>query len=940
MVEGSVTQRWRVALGAHRGLLPALRLTLVALLLACAVGCGGDDPPSNPPVDPGASQCPAASPSETGPCGPTFVLPNWGDAGGWTNASHYSTIQLADVDGDGKAELLGRSPAGIATFTFDVETGHWMPLTSASSGLALTLTLFADPPPLGWGDQPSTDWSQPAYYSSIQTARLLPGKGRQLVARSAFGLVVYSFIPGIGWQQLTHGGPMADTDCFSNQRCWNSDPSYYTTIHAGDINGDGTDELIGRGADGVQAYCWNGQGWVQLATPGDLSDAHGFNEPGYYETLQFADVDGDGRDELMLRTNQGVKGFKFSDAGDCATGAWTQLDSGENIDPFCDANSSPIACQAVGYCSSGSSSGPCADQDPSYYSTMQFADIDGEAGDELLGRLADGLWAFKWTGSAWKQLATNTVFTDQAGWRAAQYYATIHGAKLKGGHAAQVVARGAAGIHAATYANDAWGALEQHSTLGLQDDPWSASDAYYRTIQAGDVDGDGRDDLIGRGPYGLRTWFFDRRGTGAWESFLPYGYPTFPNPEQQTALAMLTTLAKNLPQSCSPLPQSDSSVRSRYDGTDQGLTLSQLQAYADCLQGAEACDCEGEQPPFATCTPPAHSGLSDADWTAVCNQILREAVAAENVLALFGHIQNIESSLFISEDVTLPGIVSDLKLHDAGNSPSGSFDLLNAFENMLEAAGTIAAVFDPAAGTALSAAGELMSSLISGTPSLSETIDATYAQLQVELASRVSDAQKTFAANQDWVLGDQGLLTAVGQLGSSKGAWQKVDELGMESVGRYGFARWIYQTLLPQFWQRQQISNCVTVDDPQSGDCYLSICNPPAPAPNITSYAPGGVSFTALASSESQVCGPCANRDCPNCRSNCSWPMQGLPSTDTVAMVFGSLAPTCAYVPGNANTVWSWPNCTLGIASDPASPIFTNRNGWNFPVVSGNPAIE
>jgi hypothetical protein len=60
-----------------------------------------------------SSACPAADPSYTGNCGPTFVLPAWGDAGGWTDPSQYATIQLADVDGDGRDELLGRSDAGL-----------------------------------------------------------------------------------------------------------------------------------------------------------------------------------------------------------------------------------------------------------------------------------------------------------------------------------------------------------------------------------------------------------------------------------------------------------------------------------------------------------------------------------------------------------------------------------------------------------------------------------------------------------------------------------------------------------------------------------------------------------------------------------------------------------------------------------------------------------
>ena len=42
-------------------------------------------------------------------------------------------------------------------------------------------------------------------------------------------------------------------------------------------------------------------------------------------------------------------------------------------------------------CVPGASNTECFDQSPSYYETLQAADIDGTPGDELLGRLDDGL---------------------------------------------------------------------------------------------------------------------------------------------------------------------------------------------------------------------------------------------------------------------------------------------------------------------------------------------------------------------------------------------------------------------------------------------------------------------------------------------------------------------------------------------------------------------
>ena len=44
----------------------------------------------------------------------------------------------------------------------------------------------------------------------------------------------------------------------------------------------------------------------------------------------------------------------------------------------------------------GAGSGDCLGSSPSYYETLQAADIDGVAGDELLARASDGLRVKKW----------------------------------------------------------------------------------------------------------------------------------------------------------------------------------------------------------------------------------------------------------------------------------------------------------------------------------------------------------------------------------------------------------------------------------------------------------------------------------------------------------------------------------------------------------------
>jgi hypothetical protein len=165
------------------------RLRVFALIVSL---CGTAALPAS-----AAADCPSGNQTYNGSCGPPFTLPYWGDSAGWTDASQYSTIQLADVLGKGRDQLIGRSSAGIEIWDFDTTLGQWRPAMDAN-GNQMILTEFGDPPPLTTANPtpPDTDWTKPQYYSTIQTGDVL-GTGRpQIVGRSATGVIVYSYTPG------------------------------------------------------------------------------------------------------------------------------------------------------------------------------------------------------------------------------------------------------------------------------------------------------------------------------------------------------------------------------------------------------------------------------------------------------------------------------------------------------------------------------------------------------------------------------------------------------------------------------------------------------------------------------------------------------------------------------------------------------------------------
>jgi hypothetical protein len=99
-------------------------------------------------------------------------------------------------------------------------------------------------------------------------------------------------------------------------------PSYYQTIHAGDLDGDGTAELLGRDASGIQIWSFNptlGVWQPVLTTDGSgvlgqpyFSDGNGWGAPQYYQTIRLADVDGQRGQELVARSGNGVVVFQFT----------------------------------------------------------------------------------------------------------------------------------------------------------------------------------------------------------------------------------------------------------------------------------------------------------------------------------------------------------------------------------------------------------------------------------------------------------------------------------------------------------------------------------------------------------------------------------------------------------------------------------------------------
>jgi hypothetical protein len=295
--------------------------------------------------------CPDTKPSYASACGPQFTLPQWSDAGGWDQRSSYYTIQLANIDGESGDELLGRGPVGVWVERFDAGRGQWGLVGTADGGVALSL--------------PDVDgWNRAEFYETMQTADMDGDGAAELLIRGRDGLRVYR------WRKASRtfdsiGQPPL---LFPSSERW-GEPWYYQTIQTGDVDGDGAAELLARAEDGLHTYRWNeatsrfDEVGSTLTALADFPDE--WYWPGYYQTIQTADVDGDGTAELLARGGDGLHTWRWGDG-------WTEAGP---VLSLSDAN---------GW------------DKPQHWLTIQTADVDGDGTAELLARGIDGLHTWRW----------------------------------------------------------------------------------------------------------------------------------------------------------------------------------------------------------------------------------------------------------------------------------------------------------------------------------------------------------------------------------------------------------------------------------------------------------------------------------------------------------------------------------------------------------------
>jgi len=485
-----------------------------------------------------------------------------------------------------------------------------------------------------------------------------------------------------------------------------------------------------------------------------------------------------------------------------------------------------------------------------------------------------------------------------------------------------------------------WTELPAAPALNLGGSLWLSDASYYSTLEVGRVAAGAPDAVIARGPFGVRTWFYNRNGSGGWTSLMPQdisSYPQFAG-GQAAAWAELNTLAQYGPSG---------TVRDLWTAPtaprDDDLTdlSNAVLVFAGCSGETSA-----NPPTYSSCAVPAgSSGFTAADWTAVVNETLAEIYYARQTNDFFGQLSTLNSDTFLAKEAELPAIASSVAAlgQAAGNNVTYTSPQ-ELWSVGLGIAGSIAGIVNPIAGAALSMASYLAEIVPSATPEVTQPpFNTTLTGLQTDLANAVTDAGKAVDAQSYQVRTNYGMLRLVTELTEPTGPWHAVNAAGLQGSMDQGFALWAYKQLLPTMLQRDLISGCNPGGGNEDPNFYYYSCT--------WSQFAGGIGdatdFTTLNSpattnQDDYHAWPCGANWSGNFTCTYNRPPTGLvngqPGTDIATKLWGPLSDTCNFN-GTPLTEWTF-DCNLGV--NPAlstDAVGGPANGWNFTNCTASPMM-
>ena len=679
---------------------------------------------------------------------PGFALPSWGDIH-WTDPGKYETIQLADITGDGKPELLGRNFNGVEAHEFDAVTGNWLPL-------------YEGPDPVL---SDAEGWDPPEYSSTIQTAQLDGQGGEELIARGSGGVIAWRYVNDTKtWEVLVQG----DSCCWDDDDPGWTDPSSYSTIQTGDVDGDGREELIGRDpTDGIEVYgydeasdAWRGVTQASL----ELTNDEGYSAAEYYETIHTADFDGEPGVEIYVRASDGIHAWKLNQS---AT-EWVELAMGP-----------PLNDRPFGF-----------DQ-PEYYETIQAGQLDGQGGEELFVRNNAGIlaWTYDPATNTWPELPIGPSMNNNAGWDQAVEYRTIQSADVNGDGRDEILGRSAQGMEVFQYdpgarrgkGGNLVGEWDQLPSAPLFPDAQGWNQLQYSdTIQTADLNGDKAADLIGRSGVGIQNFQYlpgAQDGT-AWE--------TTSDPFEDFSESPASIAYAAINEHVNPTQGFD--IRASY-GTELGSVLTQYRNEVLAMS----------QP----------SGVDEATWVRVQDRIAKELAAAILVQDWFdNYMEKQIQNMFVLEvmDTSADELAFDTNSDDTVQTVG-----VDVVQGMLDVAWATAETTEEGVAIAIisSAISVGVDSMGSGGGGPLGGLDGPYQSVRGDLQQLFQGALTGNDEAKQAVMGDYGLLASASAL-LQLGVWSPMpaDQQALFTAAALrSYTLDVWQFLTPVIWERQEWAN-------------------------------------------------------------------------------------------------------------------------------------
>ncbi|WNG37253.1 S8 family serine peptidase [Archangium violaceum] len=380
---------------------------------------------------------------------------DYNDAQGWGSAPRFwQTIQSGDLNGDGYQDMCGRGTDGLyctlSTGTAFADYKRWT-------------SQFADS--IGWGGD--------SYWRTVKLADLNADGKADVCGRSSNGLVC-ALSTGTAFDT-----PKLWTSDFSDSTFWASNPNYWQTLQYVDVNGDKRADVCGRGTDGVYCALSTGTGFGATTRWGtDYSDSGGWGlQASHWQTLRFPDLNGDGKADVCGRGGNGMMCGLSNGTSFGPITLWTQSFSNDTS----------------------------WKDDPKYWQTLQYVDLNGDKWADLCGRGTDGVYCMLSTGTAFADYKRWTSqFADSIGWGAyAYHWQTVRFPDVNGDGKADVCGRAGNGVLCALSTGTAFDRVTEWTPRYNDSEGWTSGPQYYGTTQYLDLNKDGRSDICMRSKDGL-----------------------------------------------------------------------------------------------------------------------------------------------------------------------------------------------------------------------------------------------------------------------------------------------------------------------------------------------------------------------------------------------------------------------------------------------------